>query len=101
MSERPAGFETWRHSFAAVGASAAHAVRLESMGFDGLFLADSQMLRDEVYVVLAECAGATTRLRLGPGITNLVTRHPSGAHHAVLNLQDLQLVDAGHRLTRC
>lgn len=69
--------EIWRHSFAKVGASAAHAARLESLGFDGLLLADTQMLTDEVYVVLTECAAATDRLRLGPGITNLVTRHPS------------------------
>lgn len=52
-----------------------------------MLLADSQTLNAEIWVELALAAAATERLRLGPGVTNLVTRHPSVTASAAATLQ--------------
>jgi 5,10-methylenetetrahydromethanopterin reductase len=46
----------------------------ESLGFDSVWVADSQMLFSDCYVVLALAARQTTRLRLGPGTAICGTR---------------------------
>ena len=48
----------------------------ESLGFDSVWVADSQMLFSDCYVVLALAARQTTRLRLGPGTAICGTRIP-------------------------
>ena len=53
--------------------------RTEAQGFDGMTLTDSQNLTPDTYVSLTLAAQATTRLKLGPGVTNPVTRHPAVA----------------------
>ena len=55
------------------------AARAEALGFDGLTLIDSQNLVPDTYVALALAARATTRLRLGTGVTNPVTRQAMAA----------------------
>ncbi len=75
--------ELWLHGFPVVGASAELARRAEREGYDGLLLADSQALQGDVYVGLTLAAAATTRLRVGTGVTNLVTRHPSVTASAI------------------
>lgn len=47
----------------------------EAAGFELLGLGDNQSLWRDVYVSLAFAAQATTSLRLGPCVTNVVTRH--------------------------
>jgi alkanesulfonate monooxygenase SsuD/methylene tetrahydromethanopterin reductase-like flavin-dependent oxidoreductase (luciferase family) len=64
--------ELWLHGFPVAGASAELARRAEREGYDGLLLADSQALQGDVYVGLTLAAAATTRLRVGTGVTNLV-----------------------------
>jgi 5,10-methylenetetrahydromethanopterin reductase len=49
----------------------------EAAGFDGLFFADSQLHSLDPFQVLALCATATTRLRLGTAVSNMVYRDPS------------------------
>ena len=49
--------------------------RVESWGFAGLQVADSQSLNADVWMELALAAAATKRIALGPGVTNPVTRH--------------------------
>jgi alkanesulfonate monooxygenase SsuD/methylene tetrahydromethanopterin reductase-like flavin-dependent oxidoreductase (luciferase family) len=44
-------------------------------GFDALGICDSPILWDEVYPVCTACLSATERVRLGPNVTNPVTRH--------------------------
>src|SRR6187399_70186 len=46
----------------------------EALGFDSVWVTDSQMLFSDCYVVLALAARETTRLRLGPGTAICGTR---------------------------
>ncbi len=59
----------------------------EALGFATLLLPDSQNLAPEVWQQLALAAQATTRIRLGPGVTNPVTRDPALTAAAALTLQ--------------
>ncbi len=46
----------------------------ESLGYDSVWVADSQMLYSDVYMVLALAAQQTRRLRIGPGTAICGTR---------------------------
>ncbi len=48
----------------------------EALGYDAVWVADSQMLFSDCYAVLALAAQRTTRLRLGPGTAICGTRIP-------------------------
>ena len=50
---------------------------VETAGWDGIYLADTQNLAADVHVSLGIMATATERLRLVTGVTNPVTRHPA------------------------
>lgn len=65
----------------------------EALGFATLLLPDSQNLAPEVWQQLALAAQATSRIRLGPGVTNPVTRDPALTACAALTLQ----VESGGR----
>jgi 5,10-methylenetetrahydromethanopterin reductase len=47
----------------------------EAVGFDVVGIADSQSKFREVYALLGTLAAQTERVRLGPAVTNCVTRH--------------------------
>ena len=55
----------------------AHAAAAEDDGWDGLLLTDTQNLSMDVIGSLYLAASATSRLKLGTAVTNLVTRHPA------------------------
>jgi 5,10-methylenetetrahydromethanopterin reductase len=55
----------------------AHAAAAEDDGWDGLLLTDTQNLSMDVVGSLHLAAAATSQLRLGTAVTNLVTRHPA------------------------
>jgi 5,10-methylenetetrahydromethanopterin reductase len=59
----------------------------ETLGFDSVWVTDSQMLFSDCYAVLALAARQTTRLRLGPGTAICGTRIPAvhAAAMATLN----------------
>lgn len=80
--------EIWIHQFAVAGKTADAARTLEELGFDGMLLADSQDITADIWVELTLAARATDRLKLGPGVTNLVTRHPTVTASAAATLQD-------------
>lgn len=61
----------------------------ESLGFDGLWLNDAQSHWRDVYVSLGAVASATSRLELGPGVTNISTRHLSVTASAIYSLDEL------------
>jgi 5,10-methylenetetrahydromethanopterin reductase len=61
--------------------------RMEAHGFDTLLLTDSQNLCPEVWSNLALAARASSRLHLGPGVTNSVTRDPALTACAAVTLQ--------------
>jgi 5,10-methylenetetrahydromethanopterin reductase len=67
--------------------SATTARLLEELGFDTVLFPDSQNLAPEVWGQLMLAAQATTRVRLGPGVTNSITRDPAVTASAALALQ--------------
>jgi 5,10-methylenetetrahydromethanopterin reductase len=75
------------HGFPIPGRTEETARWAEELGFDGLLLADSQNLVGDPFVELGVAARATTRLRLGTGIVNLVTRHPAVIAAAIASVQ--------------
>jgi 5,10-methylenetetrahydromethanopterin reductase len=54
----------------------AFAREVEDIGFGTLWFVDSQDVYYEAWVTAGVCAAHTERIRLGPGVTNPVTRHP-------------------------
>src|SRR5258706_16458464 len=73
--------------------AAQNARMAEDLGFASLILPDSQNLAPEVWGQLMLAAQATSRIRLGPGVTNSVTRDPAVTASAALSLQ----VESGGR----
>jgi 5,10-methylenetetrahydromethanopterin reductase len=73
--------------------AARNAKMAEDLGFASLILPDSQNLAPEVWSQLVLAAQATSRIRLGPGVTNSVTRDPAVTACAALTLQ----VESGGR----
>lgn len=66
---------------------------IEDLGFDALLFPDSQNLAPEVWSQLALAANATSRIHLGPGVSNSVTRDAAVTASAALTLQ----VESGGR----
>ena len=71
--------------------TAEYAARVEGAGFDFLWMPDTPLLAGrwrDVYGHLM-CAALTTKtLRLGPGVTNPLTRHPVTTASAILTLDE-------------
>ena len=61
----------------------------EEWNFDGLTLTDSQNLSNETYIALTLAAKATKVLKLGPGVTNPITRHAALTASAAATLQEI------------
>lgn len=53
-----------------------------------MMVADSQNLNADVWMELALASAATSRLKLGPGVTNPLTRHPAVTASAAATLQE-------------
>jgi 5,10-methylenetetrahydromethanopterin reductase len=64
------------------------AVQAEALGFAGLWYADERFYR-EVYTGLALCAQKTTRLSLGPCVTDPYSRHPALTAMAIATLDEV------------
>jgi len=62
---------------------------VEELGYDALWLGDSQLIWRELYVLLGAAATATSRVTLGVGVTNPVTRHAAVTASAMMTLQEL------------
>jgi 5,10-methylenetetrahydromethanopterin reductase len=67
----------------------ADAKRAEAAGFHWLGVADSQSVYRELYTIAALCAAATSRLQIGPTVTNPVTRHPAVTASAIATLDEI------------
>ncbi|MFI5327210.1 MAG: LLM class flavin-dependent oxidoreductase [Candidatus Rokuibacteriota bacterium] len=61
----------------------------ESLGFDTAWITDTHLVCRELWVTLTACATATSRIRLGPGITVPHTRHISVTASAIATLHEL------------
>jgi 5,10-methylenetetrahydromethanopterin reductase len=72
-----------------VAEAVSEAALAEGCGFDLLGFVDSQSVYRELYVTMAACAGATSRARLFPAVSNPVTRHPAVSASAIASIDDL------------
>src|SRR5207248_6108255 len=61
----------------------------ESLGYETVWITDSHLICRELWVTLTACALATTRVKLGPGVTVPHTRHWSVAASAIATLDEL------------
>ena len=62
---------------------------IETAGFDGAGILDSQLLSRDAFVVLAQAATHTQRLTLFPAVTNPLTRHASVLAGAIQSVEEL------------
>lgn len=60
----------------------------EEHGYDHVWATDDRLQRD-VFVSLAAVAAATSRLKVGPGVTNPFSRHPALIASAIATLDEL------------
>jgi 5,10-methylenetetrahydromethanopterin reductase len=81
--------QLWTTTVASPRATARVAREREEAGWDGLLVVDSQNLSGDPYVALAMAATATTRLGLGTGVTNSVTRHAAVTACSIASIQRL------------
>jgi len=61
----------------------------EEQGFDYIGIPDSQSLWRELYLSLSVVANNTSRVRIGPTVTNALTRHPAVAASAIATLNEI------------
>ena len=78
-----------RFDFRSVAAFAADVRRAEELGWDYGFIPDSQLRRRDTYVMLAEAARATSRIRIGPLIANPINRHISVTASSIATVDEL------------
>src|SRR5271167_2207102 len=81
--------ELWTTGVASPRGSARTAKQLEEAGWDGFLVVDSQNLSGDPYVALAMAAAATSRIGLGTGVTNCVTRHAAATACAIASVDRL------------
>ena len=72
-----------------VAGAVANARLAEEVGFDLVGVADSQSVFREAYVTAAMIVSQTTRVRVGPTVTNPITRHPAVAASAIATLNEI------------
>ncbi|MDV8015697.1 LLM class flavin-dependent oxidoreductase [Rhodococcus sp. IEGM 1241] len=65
------------------------AAEAEELGFDQVWIPDSQLLWRDPFVTLAACAVGTTSIQLGTAVTNIVTRHTSVLASAARTVAEL------------
>lgn len=78
--------QLWTTGVASARGSARTAREIEAAGWDGMLVVDSQNLSGDPYVSLALAASATTRIGLGTGVTNSVTRHAAATATAITSV---------------
>ena len=61
----------------------------DAAGLDFALFVDSQLLWPEVYTIMTAAVLQTRHLKIGPGVTNPVTRHPAVAASAMASIDEL------------
>ena len=90
--ERPVGgprFGLELHEYLDAPTVLREAQQAEALGYASVWLADSQLIWRELYVLLGAVAATTSRVALGTGVTNPVTRHAAVTAGAITTLQEL------------
>ncbi len=85
----PLAFGLNRFDWATPARFARDVARAEALGWDYAFVPDSQLRRHDTYVLLAFAAQATRRIRLGPLLTNPVTRHPTVTASSIATVDEV------------
>ncbi len=62
---------------------------LEDRGVEELWLIDSQLAMKDAYIGLALAAAQTETMRLGTGVSNLITRHPTVTANGIAAIAEL------------
>jgi 5,10-methylenetetrahydromethanopterin reductase len=88
VNGRRSAVELWCGAYGIPGTPAAQARQAEDQGFDGFSMGDSQSLMPDVYASLGAAAATTSRIRLGTGVTNPVTRHPAITAGAIATVHE-------------
>jgi 5,10-methylenetetrahydromethanopterin reductase len=65
------------------------AQKAEDLGFEAIFFADSHMNNVDCYQVMAMCAVATKKIRLGTAVTNMVYRDPTITANSFATLNEI------------
>ncbi len=78
--------ELWTTTVASARAAQRMAQEIEKAGWDGMLVVDSQNLSGDPYVSLALAATVTTRIGLGTGVTNSVTRLAAATATAITSV---------------
>ncbi len=78
--------QLWTTGVASARGAARTAQEIEAAGWDGLLVVDSQNLSGDPYVSLALAATVTTRIGLGTGVTNSVTRHAAATASSIASV---------------
>ncbi len=61
----------------------------EKYGYDFLWNPDSQLIWRELFSFMALCALNTSRLKIGTGVTNLKSRHPTVVASAICTINEM------------
>lgn len=61
----------------------------EDLGFSHIWMGDSHLIWREAYINLAAVALNTSKVKLGTGVTNPITRHPSVICSALATLEEM------------
>jgi alkanesulfonate monooxygenase SsuD/methylene tetrahydromethanopterin reductase-like flavin-dependent oxidoreductase (luciferase family) len=61
----------------------------DASGCENLWVIDGQDVFPDPWVTASLCAISTTRIRVGPGVTNPLTRHPRVTANAMLTIHEL------------
>jgi 5,10-methylenetetrahydromethanopterin reductase len=61
----------------------------EELGFSFVGVTDGQMIWRDVYVAMTAAALATKKVRIGPWVSNPITRHPTVTANAICTLDDI------------
>ncbi|MCH6545589.1 MAG: LLM class flavin-dependent oxidoreductase [Deltaproteobacteria bacterium] len=61
----------------------------EELGYSHIWIGDSHLIWREAYVNLAAVAVNTSKVKLGTGVTNPLTRHPSVVSSAFVTLEEM------------
>ena len=78
--------ELWNTGVASARGAARTARELEEAGWDGMLVVDSQNLSGDPYVSLALAATATTKIGLGTGVTNSITRQAAATAASIASV---------------
>ena len=89
MANTRFGIITWADPRTPVSEIAVVAREAEAMGFSTMWVWDTTIYTKDAYVALAVAAQATKKIRLGPGVSNPLTRHISVIANGISTLDDL------------